>query len=181
MIFRGSGYGTLLGYTEEELVHYFGDYLKKGSEILNISVEELLGQMREYYDGFSFDEKGSTHVYCPWSVLKFFKKFEFDNYWFMSSGQPQVLMHFLARRKLEKPLDFFETVAMDVMQLMTSAPYSRLDTNVLLQQTGYYTIRSVDEGGVLGSGIRTARWSRPWRGFMPGRWSATSRSRLSRS
>ncbi len=142
-------YGTLLGYTEEELVHYFGDYLKKGSEILNISVEELLGQMREYYDGFSFDEKGSTHVYCPWSVLKFFKKFEFDNYWFMSSGQPQVLMHFLARRKLEKPLDFFETVAMDVMQLKTSAPYSQLDTNVLLQQTGYYTIRSVDEGGVL--------------------------------
>ena len=63
-------YGTLLGYTEEELVHYFGDYLKKGSEILNISVEELLGQMREYYDGFSFDEKGSTRVY-----LRFVGKF----------------------------------------------------------------------------------------------------------
>ena len=29
--------------------------------------------MRIWYDGFSFDEKAATHVYCPWSVLNFLK------------------------------------------------------------------------------------------------------------
>ena len=56
-------------------------------------------------------------------------------------------MNYLAMRKLNKPLDFLETVSMDASQLMSSAPYDKLDVDVLLHQTGYLTIRGVDEGG----------------------------------
>ena len=144
-------YGTLVGYTEDELKKYFGDYLEVAAEKSNVSPKVLLDLLREYYDGFSFDKECKTHVYCPWSVLNYLgsKRFQFENYWFQSGGQPNVLMNYLAMRKLNKPLDFLETVSMDASQLMSSAPYDKLDVDVLLHQTGYLTIRGVDEGGGL--------------------------------
>ena len=94
-------YGTLVGYTESEIGHYFCDYLENAAQTLGISFNTLMGQMREYYDGFSFDRECSTHVYCPWSVLNFLgsSRFKFENYWFQSGGQPGVLMNYLAQLK----------------------------------------------------------------------------------
>lgn len=147
-------YGTLLGYTESELEAYFGDFLDDAAHRMNLSREALLNEMRAHYDGFSFDKEARTHVYCPWSVLNFLGESEaggggFGNFWFVSGGQGRVLMNYLALRKLKKPLDFLETVTMDASQLMSSAPYDELDADVLLLQTGYLTIRSVDEAGGL--------------------------------
>ena len=88
-------YGTLLGYTDSEIESYFGDYIDAEAQKLRISREALLAQLRDYYDGFSFDSDGTTHVYCPWSVLSFFasRQSKFENYWFASGGQPSVLMN----------------------------------------------------------------------------------------
>ena len=142
-------YGTLVGYTESEIGHYFCDYLDNAAQTLGISFDALMGQMREYYDGFSFDRECSTHVYCPWSVLNFLgsSRFKFENYWFQSGGQPGVLMNYLAQRKLEEPLDFLKTIPMSSKKLFSSAPYHKLDVNVLLHQTGYLTIRSTNAAG----------------------------------
>ena len=144
-------YGTLLGYTEEELKHYFPDFLQDAAKVHDVTIPELLQQLRGYYDGFSFDSEGSTHVYCPWSVLKFFddRQHKFNNYWFQSAGQPTVLLNYLVNRKLDKPMDFLETISMDPNNLLSSALYDKLDVNVLLQQMGYLTIRSVDVVGDL--------------------------------
>lgn len=148
-ISRDVEYGTLTGYTEAELVDYFGGYLERASRSLGISREALLAKMREYYDGFSFDKDAATHVYCPWSVLNFLKgnDYRFENYWFESGGQPSVLMNYLAERKLEEPLDFLKTVPMSSRKLFSSEPYQKLDVNVLLHQTGYLTIRSINKAG----------------------------------
>lgn len=145
-------FSTLLGYTEEELKSYFGAYLARAAEWHRMTEDQLLDQLREYYDGFCFDDQASKHVYCPWSILNFFTAttgFRFDNYWFLSGGQPTVLMNYLAHRKLEQPLDFFETVTITPSQLLASNPYEHLDVNVLLQQTGYLTIKHVDVSGGL--------------------------------
>lgn len=144
-------YGALLGYTEEELKQYFPDFLEDAARVHGVTVSQLLQRLRDYYDGFSFDKKGSTHVYCPWSVLKFFsdEAHEFENYWFQSCGQPSVLTNYLLHRKLDKPMDFLETVSLDPDRLLSSSSYDKLDINVLLQQTGYLTIRSVDASGEL--------------------------------
>lgn len=64
-------YGTLLGYTEEELKYYFQDYIDFAAHIHECSPTELLDKMREMYDGYCFDSAASTHVYTPWSVLNF--------------------------------------------------------------------------------------------------------------
>ena len=143
-------YGTLLGYTESELNAHFNDFFDQAAETVHLTRPALMTRLRDYYDGFSFDRDGKTHVYCPWSILNFLSKnFRFENYWFASGGQPSVLMNFLAVRKLEKPLDFLNTVSMDPSLLLSSAPYDALDVNALLHQTGYLTIRSVDAGGTL--------------------------------
>ena len=56
-------------------------------------------------------------------------------------------MNYLAQRKLEEPLDFLKTIPMSSKKLFSSAPYHKLDVNVLLHQTGYLTIRSTNAAG----------------------------------
>ena len=75
-------YGTLLGYTEEEIRFFFEDYLIRAADRLHLTEQQILEQLRENYDGFSFDMDVSTHVYCPWSVLNFlnYPEMGFQNY-----------------------------------------------------------------------------------------------------
>lgn len=139
-------YGTLLGYTEDELLRNFGDHLKKASASLGVSMEMLLKDMRKCYAGFSFDRECRTHVYCPWSVLNFLQSetHAFENHWFSSAGLPDILMRHLSAKK---PEAFLKPVRISAGRLFSSAPGPNL--NALLQQTGCLTIRSVDEAGNL--------------------------------
>ena len=144
-------YGTLIGSTEEELQSYFGEYLKDAADACQVTVPKLIYRLKTYYDGFCFDKDGSTHVFCPWSILCFLfnRNYTFENFWFESGGQPNVLMNYLALRKLKAPFNFSEPVSLNPNQLLSSRPYDQLDVDVLLHQTGYLTIRSVTQGGLL--------------------------------
>ena len=76
-------FGTLLGYTDEELRKYFKAYIERASSQLQMSFEECLEAMKLHYDGYCFDRKASTHVFTPWSVLNFLRDPQqgFENYW----------------------------------------------------------------------------------------------------
>ena len=65
-------YGTLLGFTRQEVQEYFDGYLNEFSEILGISRSDLLEQLSQHYDGFCFEETATQKVFTPWSLLKFF-------------------------------------------------------------------------------------------------------------
>ena len=57
------------------------------SEIFRIYRHLFYGSpLRKNYDGFSFDQEAATHVFCPWSVLNFFKYPQqgFKNYWYVN-------------------------------------------------------------------------------------------------
>ncbi|MDR1636274.1 MAG: AAA family ATPase, partial [Treponema sp.] len=84
-------YSTMLGITGDELETCFSEHLEAGVEKLNVSREELVGQIRDYYDGFSFD--GEHFVYNPFSILNFFNEYKFKNYW-VSSGPPSSLLEY---------------------------------------------------------------------------------------
>ena len=64
----------LIGYTEEEIKNYFSYYLNEAKLQLELDEDEIVDQLRKNYDGFSFDQEAATHVFCPWSVLNFFKE-----------------------------------------------------------------------------------------------------------
>ena len=55
-------YGTILGYTQEELEFYFKDYLENAVCVLNKkhntdqnTYHSILQDLKDYYDGYSFD------------------------------------------------------------------------------------------------------------------------------
>lgn len=65
-------YGTLLGYTHEEVEKYFSEYLTKSAAILGTSKNELFEQLVRQYDGYCFEETVTQIVFNPWSLLSFF-------------------------------------------------------------------------------------------------------------
>ena len=90
-------YGSLLGYTHEEVVEYFKNYLDRSAKALGIESDQLLDKLVSQYDGFCFEETVSKKVFAPWSLLSFFAEPErgFKNYWFESGGRPYALLEYL--------------------------------------------------------------------------------------
>ena len=78
-------YTSLVGITQEELQTQFQVYIEESSRVLNLDKDVLLQKIKEWYNGYSWD--GKTFVYNPFSVLSFFHKSDFQNFWF-STGTP---------------------------------------------------------------------------------------------
>ena len=70
-IFIDEDFSSIVGYTQDELEYYFSYWIDYISSIKNISSDQLLLQMKDYYDGFLFD--GHLKLYNPFSILNFFK------------------------------------------------------------------------------------------------------------
>ena len=148
-------YGTLLGYTEEEIRRDFARHLRRAAKIQTLTEDELIDRLRAHYHGFCFDMHASTHVYCPWSVLKFLKAPEqgFVNYWFSSGGHPSILMKYLNGHDLEEPASYAERKLVRLQDLNDPADLTSMNRDILLTQTGYLTIRSVDGLDVVSLGF----------------------------
>ena len=137
-------FGTLLGFTEEEIKEYFGEYLTRASVSIGISESKLLADLRNNYDGFCFDSQAKIHVYCPWSVLNFFDYPEvgFEDYWYSSGGHPTVLMKHLHAHTLKSPTVYDEDILLPLSDLNTTRQYDEISTEALLTQSGYLTIKA---------------------------------------
>lgn len=144
------GYGTLLGYTEEEVRHCFSPWIACAAQSLQTSEEKVLAELRAYYDGFCFDEEASSNVYCPWSVLSFLDnpKRGFQNYWYGTGGRSTVLMQFLKGHSLIDPAQYGKERAVRLEILRSSNQYNEQGLEALLTQTGYLTIRRMTSSGL---------------------------------
>ena len=144
-------YGTLLGYTEEEITRYFSAYIDLAKDSLGLTEEKLIDRLGEQYDGFSFDRRAQTHVYCAWSVLNFFAKPAegFQNYWYTSGGQPTVLMKYLNTHALKSPAVYNENILVSLSELGASRQYDEISTEALLTQSGYLTIKALAGGAFV--------------------------------
>jgi hypothetical protein len=129
-------FGTMLGYTENELTEYFDEHLTFCSNKINISVDELVDRLRGYYNGFCFD--GVHRVYNPFSMLNFLRSAEFDNYW-MESANPQIIADYMKNRHLTVEQFRGMLVSRDFVRnpgdIDTSPPEN------FLYQAGYLTLR----------------------------------------
>lgn len=137
-------YGTLLGYTEDELQKYFGKHIEYASKVLGISQAECLQRLKEYYDGFCFDHQASTHVFVPWSTLSFLKDPAngFRNYWFESAGHSHVLLNYLKKHSLKDPEEYGQDRLVTLREIATSQELDQVSDLALLNETGYLTIKS---------------------------------------
>jgi hypothetical protein len=72
-------YAEMCGYTEDEIIQYFPDYLDDTAKEMKMTTAELIERMRYYYNGFSFDREAKAKLYNPFSTLSFFGEKEFFN------------------------------------------------------------------------------------------------------
>lgn len=128
-------YTTLLGYTQQELETYFQEYIEKAVNALDIDKTDLLKEIKDWYNGYSWN--GKNFVYNPYSILSFFEKMEFNNYWF-STGTPTFLVKLVKEKKSK--ITGFEEKAVD-STIFDSYDIDNMDIAPLLFQTGYLTIK----------------------------------------
>ena len=132
-------YTTMLGYTHQELRHYFDQRLEKLETELGIKKHLILEKINLWYNGYSWD--GKNFVYNPHSVLNVFKKERFDNYWF-ASATPTFL--FKQIQTFHTPVEKLENYESDGT-IFESYDIDRMNVISLLFQTGYLTIKKIDE------------------------------------
>ena len=134
----------LLGYTECEIRYYFNSHLQKIAQRQKISVEVLLGQIQEWYNGYRFVEESllEEKMYNPTSVLFYLYNAKFLNYW-ASTGTPSFVAHFIKNQ--DYPIPEIDGSCANYNSTVTYE-LDRLELIPLLWQTGYLTIRSYNPG-----------------------------------
>ncbi len=132
---------TLLGYTQTELEENFPEYIDALGKALGKDYQEILNDLREWYNGYRFEETSET-VYNPVSLMKCFQELKFKNYWF-ETGTPTFLVNMLRNSPVNlDDLNLPETAFSD---------YDPTDLNPLslLVQTGYLTIKDAAPMGQM--------------------------------
>lgn len=146
-----SHFGTLTGFTEDELVRYFALHLRAAAETLGVSgVNELIDEMAEMYGGFCFDRFARTQVFHPESVLRFLNAPElgFVSYWRGSVQEPACLKHARSSGLLDAPEASLEPLYADLSELALPADGRYVNSKSLLLQAGCLTIKRA-EGEVV--------------------------------
>ncbi len=144
-------YGSLLGYTHDEVRKYFSEYLEKSANALSIPTNTLLDKLTLQYDGFCFERTVSQKVFAPWSLLKFFNEPESGllDYWFESGGKPSVLVEYLKSHALRHPEEYGREKTISLSSLSGSSDVETLSDIGLLTQAGYLTIKSIKYGDTV--------------------------------
>jgi predicted DNA-binding ribbon-helix-helix protein len=125
-------FGEITGINQTQLEQYFSNELDSIAEEKGITKDELLAQIKSWYNGYTWDLR--TRVYNPFSLLLFFAHYgEFRSFWF-DTGAPYFLINQLRKRKL---FDISQIKA--TSSTLTSFDVAHLNTTCLLFQTGYLT------------------------------------------
>ena len=128
-------YGSICGYTEEDLKEVFAEYLQ--------GVDRK--RLRRWYNGYNF--LGTDPVYNPYDILNFidrsqsFGKFKFEHNWF-KTGTPTFVVDLLARGQIPAQQVEPQSVGEDILE---SCTIEQLDATTVLFQSGYLTIDTVDD------------------------------------
>ena len=131
---------SLLGYTQNELEHYFARYMASLACKQSKSDDEIRELLKFWYNGYRFcADLSLERVYNPFSINYVFGKEVFSNYWF-DSGTPSFLIGLL--RKQKEPIGKLDG------SLMSDSGFRPFDLENLpllpvFYQTGYLTIQDV--------------------------------------
>ncbi len=129
-------FSEIVGWTEKEIVDNYSEYLLEMEKQFNIDRKRLLEVMKLWYNGYSWDAE--NFVYNPYSVLTFFQKREFGNYWF-KTGTPNFLTKMIREKEIE--LEDFDISLKLSIASFDSYDLENIDINILLFQAGYLTIK----------------------------------------
>ena len=118
-------YSTVCGYTDNDIDSTFAP------ELNGLDRDEI----RRWYNGYNWLGDG---VYNPFDILQLFNKREFQNYWF-ETGTPTFLVNWLVRHQVATPKLGNLISSSD---MISSFDVENMNTQALLFQTGYLTIKA---------------------------------------
>ncbi len=130
-------FSSIMGYTQEELTHYFHPHIDTLAKKLHLQEKELYANIKTWYNGYSWD--GKNFLYNPHSILNLFKEQKFDNYWF-TSATPTFLVKLI--RATQFPFESFDRYETD-HSVFESFDVDRINIASLLFQSGYLTIKEI--------------------------------------
>lgn len=130
-------YSALLGYTKEELQHYFSLSIQEVAKKNGLTWDSCCEEIKGWYNGYRFSKNGEL-VYNPFSTLKLLNSHNFSPHWF-ETGTPTFLINLVKKRQFD--LSNLEQIAVSE-QSFSSFDIEELPTLPLLYQTGYLTIKS---------------------------------------
>jgi hypothetical protein len=131
-------YAEICGYTEDEMIRYFPEYLDETANDMGITTPELIDKMRYYYNGFTFDSKVKARLYNPYSTLTFFARKEFLNFW-VQSGKPKFIADYMKDRHLT--VEQFRNLPVSSIFVENPGDMDTTPPEGFLHQSGYLTLR----------------------------------------
>ncbi|MCC8114281.1 MAG: ATP-binding protein [Bacteroidales bacterium] len=140
-------YASICGITQRELVDNFEEGILKIANKREETREEAIEDLRQKYDSYRFTESLDL-VYNPFSLLCAFIEGRLDNFW-IKSGTGKVFIKYLTRSEF----DLLELEKLKVTRERMESKYSKTDTIPLLFQTGYLTIKEVEDSKLYRLGI----------------------------
>lgn len=131
-------FAPAFGLTESEIRTNFAEHIAVLTQRRGVTEDELLAEMRHWYNGFCFAPE-TENVYNPYSVLLFFYHERFANYW-SEGGTPTFLVNLLRQRKYS-----VEALSeLRVSEFALTYDIERPHIVPLLFQVGYLTIKAYD-------------------------------------
>ena len=144
-------YATLFGFTEEEVKHYFSEYIEQGIKRTGLSYDEYMAKLEKKYNGNRFSPDSEVTVYNPVSIgLFFFYGGEkFDNYWVETGGMKLLMdvakhIDFDISKDITTPISKSDITVFDILE-MSSNTVSPYKYKSLLFQSGYLTIKGISK------------------------------------
>ena len=149
-------YATLCGFTEREARTALEPHLTTAAVHLDLSLKELMDQIRRHYNGYHFSLPGNSEsVYNPFTLAcclrdlqdpnhaEWWKVTGWPNHWAVS-GNPMFLIRLMKEGQYPLPTDPPPWESL----MSTTYNLDRVNFVSLMVQTGYYTLRQ-DTGGDL--------------------------------
>ena len=150
-------YSSMIGFTREEIKHFYLDYLKLGiayendksqESVTDSEIENLLDRMADHYDSYCFDEFNKNKVFSTYSVNGFLqdiyenKTVRFGDYWYDVGGLPPILVNYIDSHNLDIEKLLTSEIAIPYNDFVNPTSLIDINENVLMCQTGYLTLKS---------------------------------------
>ena len=132
-------YSAICGISKTELTTQMKPDIEAMGEALNMTYEECLAELTQFYDGYHFS-KNSEDIFNPFSLVKALNARDIAPYWF-GSGTPSFLLKLLDKYHVNlSTLESQEAV----LSSFDQSTEEMTDALPLLYQSGYLTIKKYD-------------------------------------
>ena len=132
-------YSAICGISKTELITQMKLDIEAMGEALNMTYEECLKELTQFYDGYHFS-KNSEDIFNPFSLVKALNARDIAPYWF-GSGTPSFLLKLLDKYHVNlSTLESQEAV----LSSFDQSTEEMIDALPLLYQSGYLTIKKYE-------------------------------------